>query len=55
MGVTGSGKSTFISKLADQAVTIGHGLESCMPAPNFTRVQLIQCRHDRSERLQSAV
>jgi len=29
MGVTGSGKSTFISKLADQPVTVGHGLESC--------------------------
>ncbi|KAF4625165.1 hypothetical protein G7Y89_g13004 [Cudoniella acicularis] len=29
MGVTGSGKSTFISKLADQSVTVGHGLESC--------------------------
>ncbi|KAK0708108.1 hypothetical protein B0H67DRAFT_497092 [Lasiosphaeris hirsuta] len=28
MGVTGSGKSTFISLLADQPVQIGHGLES---------------------------
>lgn len=28
MGITGSGKSTFISKLADQEVPVGHGLKS---------------------------
>ena len=28
MGVTGSGKSTFISLLARQDVEVGHGLES---------------------------
>ena len=28
MGPTGSGKSTFISKLATQEVSIGHGLGS---------------------------
>lgn len=28
MGVTGSGKSTFISLLTDQNVEVGHGLES---------------------------
>jgi hypothetical protein len=36
MGVTGSGKSTFISLLADQSVTVGHGLESC------TQPQILQ-------------
>jgi ribosome biogenesis GTPase A len=30
MGVTGSGKSTLISRLTDQDVGIGHSLESCM-------------------------
>jgi hypothetical protein len=30
MGVTGSGKSTFISLLADQSVEVGHSLTSCM-------------------------
>jgi ABC-type transport system involved in cytochrome bd biosynthesis fused ATPase/permease subunit len=30
MGVTGSGKSTFISLLAEQSVRIGHSLNSCM-------------------------
>ncbi|EAQ90639.1 hypothetical protein CHGG_02574 [Chaetomium globosum CBS 148.51] len=29
MGVTGSGKSTFISLLAEQSVQIGHSLNSC--------------------------
>ncbi|KAF2174954.1 hypothetical protein K469DRAFT_684828 [Zopfia rhizophila CBS 207.26] len=29
MGVTGSGKSTFISRLTEQSVEIGHSLESC--------------------------
>ncbi|KAG9251956.1 P-loop containing nucleoside triphosphate hydrolase protein [Emericellopsis atlantica] len=29
MGVTGSGKSTFISLLADQSLEIGHSLNSC--------------------------
>ncbi|KAH8800296.1 P-loop containing nucleoside triphosphate hydrolase protein [Xylogone sp. PMI_703] len=29
MGVTGSGKSTFISLLADQVVKVGHSLMSC--------------------------
>jgi ABC-type transport system involved in cytochrome bd biosynthesis fused ATPase/permease subunit len=29
MGVTGAGKSTFISLLSDQDVNIGHDLESC--------------------------
>ena len=29
MGPTGSGKSTFISKLAGSAVKIGHNLTSC--------------------------
>jgi hypothetical protein len=31
MGVTGAGKSSFISLLTDQAVGIGHDLESRMP------------------------
>ncbi len=30
MGVTGSGKSTFISLLAEQSVQVGHSLTSCM-------------------------
>lgn len=29
MGMTGSGKSTFISRGLGQAVTVGHGLYSC--------------------------
>ena len=29
MGPTGSGKSTFISKLASQSMRIGHSLSSC--------------------------
>ncbi|KAF2745783.1 hypothetical protein M011DRAFT_446330 [Sporormia fimetaria CBS 119925] len=29
MGVTGSGKTTFVSHFADRHVEIGHGLESC--------------------------
>lgn len=32
MGVTGSGKSTFISQLVDQEVPVGHGLRSSMCA-----------------------
>ncbi|KAK3349276.1 P-loop containing nucleoside triphosphate hydrolase protein [Lasiosphaeria hispida] len=35
MGVTGSGKSTFISLLADQPVRIGHGLESSTVNASF--------------------
>jgi hypothetical protein len=31
MGVTGSGKSSFISHLPVQSVSAGHGLESCTP------------------------
>jgi hypothetical protein len=31
MGVTGLGKSTFISHLPVQSVSVGHGLESCTP------------------------
>lgn len=30
MGITGSGKSTFISLLADEAVEVGHKLTSCI-------------------------
>jgi hypothetical protein len=29
MGVTGAGKSTFISLLSDEKIEIGHGLKSC--------------------------
>lgn len=29
MGVTGAGKSTFISLLSDDQIEIGHGLQSC--------------------------
>jgi len=29
MGVTGAGKSTFISHLVDEPVKIGHALKSC--------------------------
>lgn len=29
MGMTGSGKSTFIARCVGQDVTIGHGLYSC--------------------------
>jgi predicted GTPase len=30
MGVTGAGKSTFISQLTNEEVEVGHHLESCM-------------------------
>jgi signal recognition particle receptor subunit beta len=36
MGITGSGKTTFISHFADKDVEIGHGLESCMAIPRAT-------------------
>ena len=29
MGVTGAGKSTFISLLTHEKIEIGHGLQSC--------------------------
>lgn len=29
MGVTGAGKSTFVSNLTDETVTVGHDLEAC--------------------------
>jgi ABC-type multidrug transport system ATPase subunit len=29
MGITGAGKSTFISLLTDEEIEIGHGLQSC--------------------------
>jgi len=29
MGVTGAGKSTFISLLSNEEIKIGHGLQSC--------------------------
>lgn len=34
MGVTGSGKSSFISRLTDDDIAIGHSLESCKQACN---------------------
>ena len=34
MGVTGAGKSTFISLLSDEEIKIGHGLESCKHSVN---------------------
>ena len=33
MGVTGAGKSTFISLCSEQKVKIGHGLKSCKCSP----------------------
>jgi len=30
MGLTGAGKSTFISQLTQQPAKIGHSLESCI-------------------------
>lgn len=29
MGLTGAGKSTFISHFTEEKVVIGHGIESC--------------------------
>lgn len=29
MGVTGAGKSTFVSLLSGEDIEIGHGLQSC--------------------------
>jgi hypothetical protein len=39
MGVTGSGKSTFISRLTDDNVEIGHSLESCKQACDIESLQ----------------
>ncbi|KAJ1334960.1 50S ribosome-binding GTPase [Microdochium nivale] len=36
MGMTGAGKSTFISHATDQKVDVGHGLTSCTYDP-FSR------------------
>lgn len=33
MGMTGSGKSTFVARCTGQAVTVGHGLYSCKILP----------------------
>jgi predicted GTPase len=41
MGVTGSGKSTFISRLTDDEVGIGHSLESCTVAPARLEVTIL--------------
>lgn len=40
MGLTGSGKSTFISLLADEPVQIGHSLESCTENVNVYSFKL---------------
>ena len=32
MGVTGAGKSTFISLLSGEDIQIGHGQQSCKPS-----------------------
>ncbi|KAL3456144.1 P-loop containing nucleoside triphosphate hydrolase protein [Aspergillus heterothallicus] len=40
MGVTGSGKSTFISHLADEDVMVGNGLYACTQ-----EVQVYRCKH----------
>ncbi len=37
MGITGSGKSTFISELVKEDVQIGHDLTSCTSGVNFLR------------------
>ncbi len=36
MGVTGVGKSTFISHLAERAVKIGHDMEACEQTPRIS-------------------
>ncbi|KAJ5384479.1 hypothetical protein N7517_002390 [Penicillium concentricum] len=40
MGVTGAGKSTFISLLTEKAVNIGHALQACTQ-----EVEVYQCRY----------
>ncbi|KAL2836886.1 hypothetical protein BJY01DRAFT_251765 [Aspergillus pseudoustus] len=40
MGVTGAGKSTFISHLADEDVVVGNGLHACTQ-----EVQVYRCKH----------
>jgi ABC-type proline/glycine betaine transport system ATPase subunit len=35
MGMTGSGKSTFVGRCTGEDVTVGHGLYSCNIFPNL--------------------
>ena len=41
MGVTGSGKSSFISSLTNGKAAVGHSLESCELGPPAFRVLVI--------------
>ncbi|ETN44122.1 uncharacterized protein HMPREF1541_10672 [Cyphellophora europaea CBS 101466] len=45
MGMTGSGKSSFISRVSDSKVQIGHSLTSCTTDPEIYAVQLPGRRH----------
>jgi GTPase SAR1 family protein len=40
MGLTGAGKSTFISQLTQQDVDIGHSLDSCMSPLDLRKTYL---------------
>ena len=48
MGITGSGKSSFIKALTGRSdIAVGHSLEACKPWPTKTvrlRVSLIRCK-----------
>lgn len=37
VGMTGSGKSTFVSSCTRRQVTIGHGLQSCKWLPSLKK------------------
>jgi GTP-binding protein EngB required for normal cell division len=45
MGVTGSGKSTFISHCTDQKVQVGHSLQSCTRSSNPDPQRVSQLTH----------
>ncbi len=44
MGITGSGKSTFISELVEEDVQVGHDLTSCTSGVNFFALEYQQGR-----------
>jgi signal recognition particle receptor subunit beta len=48
MGVTGAGKSTFISQLAQRPIKIGYSLQACRCTPTTvlpSLIKLVQARN----------
>jgi predicted kinase len=46
MGLTGAGKSTFISQVTQKSADIGHSLESCTFVHTDENLSLIVSRYD---------